>query len=198
MPGPGAGNGTITGQATSVQISSEHVWLTRRLRRDAVLVPLAATVIGEAPRGRVALTVVVGDAIAQRRSRDIDLAAMLRIRILQLLADIDDARAALAHGLQHPHDIVTVSVDRVGEVEAAAAALRTGNDEQVGEAVAMQAEERLGSLGLPLLLQGAPAAAGDHVEGRGTHPLEPGRVDQHVEWIFDPFMDDAALVDLAN
>src|SRR5580700_894359 len=120
---------------------------------------------------------------------------MLRIRILRLLADIHDACSALPHGLQYPHDIVTVRVDRVGEVEAAAAALRTGDDEQVREAVAMQAEESPGSLGLPLLLQGAAAAAGDHVEGRGTHPLEPGRVDQRVERIFDPLMDHTSLVD---
>src|SRR6516162_1343231 len=40
------------------------------------------------------------------------------------------------------------------------------------------------------------AAAADAVEGRGAHPLEPGRVDQHVEWIFDPLMDDAAFIDL--
>src|SRR5216683_2806950 len=102
MPGPGAGNGTITGEATSVQICFEHIRLQRRLRRDAVLVPLAATVIGEAPRGRVALTVIVGDAVAQRRSRDVDDAAMVRVPILELLADIDDARPALPHGLQHP------------------------------------------------------------------------------------------------
>src|SRR5258708_30602442 len=123
-----------------------------------MLVPLAAAVIGEAPRCRVAFTVIVRDAIAQRRSREVNVAAMLRIRILRLLADIDDARAALPHGLQHPHDIVTVRVDRVGEVEAAAAALRTGDDEQVGEAVAMQAEESLGPLGLPLLFQRTAAA----------------------------------------
>src|ERR1700693_2407743 len=95
--------------------------------------PLAAAVIGEAARCRVAFTVIVGDAIAQRRSRDVNVAAMLRIGILGLLADIDDASPALPHGLQQPHNIVTVRVDRVGEVEAAAAALRTGEDEQVGE-----------------------------------------------------------------
>jgi hypothetical protein len=32
----------------------------------------------------------------------------------------------------------------------------------------------------------------------GAHPLEPGRINQHVERIFDPLMDDAALVDLAH
>src|SRR5438445_592077 len=99
--------------------------------------PLAAAVIGEAARCRVAFTVIVGDAIAQRRSRDVDVAAMLRISIFRLLANIDYARSALPHGLQHPHDIVAVRVDRVDEVEAAAA-LRTSDDEQVGEAVAMQ------------------------------------------------------------
>jgi hypothetical protein len=36
------------------------------------------------------------------------------------------------------------------------------------------------------------------VEGGGAHPLEPGRINQHVERIFDPLMDDAALVDLAH
>src|SRR5271163_4753593 len=129
-----------------------------------MLVPLAAAVIGEAPRCRIAFTIIVGDAIAQRRSRDVNVAAMLRIRILRSLADINDARAALSHGLQHPHNIVAMRVDRVGKVEAAAAALRTGDDEQVGEAVAMQAEEGPGPLGLPLLLQGAANAPGDHVE----------------------------------
>src|SRR5207302_1603651 len=99
------------------------------------------------------------DAIAQRRGRNVDLSAMLRVRFFQLFADIDAAPAALPHVLQHPHDIVTVRVDRVGEVEAATATLWTGNDEQVGEAVAMQTQERLGPLGLPLFLQGAAAAA---------------------------------------
>src|SRR5260370_10216393 len=162
-----------------------------------MLAPLAAAVISEAPRCRVAFTVIVGDAIAQRRSRDVDVAATPRLRIFRLLAATDDARAALSHGRQQPREIVSVRVDRVGEVEAATAALRTGDDQQVGEAVAMQAEERLSPLGFPLLLEGAAAAAGDHVEGRGAHPLEPGRVDQHVERIFDPLMDSAALVDLA-
>src|SRR5260370_29327761 len=58
--------------------------------------------------------------------------------------------------------------------------------------------EGLGPLGLPLLIQGAAAAAGDHVEGRDAHPLEPAPVDHHVERIFDPLMDDATLVDLTQ
>ena len=52
------------------------------------------------------------------------VAAVLRLGVLVLLADVDDAGAALAHRRQHPRDVVAVGVDRVGEVEAAAAALR--------------------------------------------------------------------------
>src|SRR5579864_8907493 len=59
----------------------EQIRLERGLRRDAVLVPFAAAVIREASRCRVAFTVIVRDAIAQRRRRDIDLAAMLRVRL---------------------------------------------------------------------------------------------------------------------
>src|SRR5207302_100342 len=103
--------------------------------------------------------------------------------------------ASIAQGSQHPHNIVAVSVDRISKVEAAAAALRTGDDEEVGEAAAMQPEEGLGPLGLPLLLQRAPADSSDSVEGRSAHPLEPGRVDQNIERIFNPLVDDAALVD---
>src|SRR5712691_1733609 len=100
---------------------------------------------------------------------------MLCIPVFRFLADIDDARAALAHGLQHPYEIVGVRVDHVGEVEAAAAALGTSDDKQVGKAAVMQSKERLGPFGLPLLLQGAAAAAGNLVECRGPHPLEPRR-----------------------
>ena len=66
-----------------------------------------------------------------------------------------------------------------------------------GKPVAVQAEERLGALGLPLLAQRAPVAADDHVERRRRHPLEAGRVDQHVERVLDAVVHDAALVDLA-
>src|SRR5207248_123677 len=101
---------------------------------------------------------------------------MLRILIFRLLTDIDDASAVLVHGLQHPDDIISVRVNYVGEVETAAAALRTSDDEEVGEAAAMQAEERSGPFGLPLFLQGAAPAAPDPIEGGGTHPLESGRI----------------------
>src|SRR6266851_1805806 len=178
--------------------SFEHIGLKRSLRRDAVLIPPAAPVIGQAARFRLTFTVIVGDAIAQWRSRNVNDAAMLRVRLFRLLADIDDACAAISHRLQHPYEIVSVRVDHVGEVEAAAASLGTGDDKQVGEAAVMQAEERFGSLGLPLVLQGTAAAAADPVEGGGAHPLESGRVNQHVERIFDPLMDDAALVDLGD
>src|SRR6266849_3235933 len=133
MPRPGAGKELSLAKQTSVRIPFERVRLKRRLRFYAVLIPLAAPVIGQAARCRLTFTVIVGDAIAQRRSRDVDVTAMLRILIFRLLADIDDARAALAHGLQHPYEIVSVRVDHVGEVETAPAALRTGDDEQVGE-----------------------------------------------------------------
>ncbi len=103
--------------------------------------------------------------------------------------------AAVAHRLQHPHDVVAVRVDRIGEVEAAAAALRTGDDEQVRKAVAVQAEKRLRAFRLPLLLQRAAVATGDHVERRRRHPLEAGRVDQHVERIFDAVVHHASFVD---
>ena len=52
-----------------------------------------------------------------------------------------------------PGAIVTADVllDGVGEVEAPAAALGPGDDEQVREPVAVQAEERPGALGAPLV-----------------------------------------------
>src|SRR6202034_3870659 len=125
-------------------------------------------------------------------------AAMLHVTLFRFPFYIDDERAAFAHRAQHPNDIVTVRVDRVSKVETAAAALRAGDDEQVGEAVAMQAQESSGPFRFPLILQSAAAAAGHHVEGGSAHPLEPGRVDQHVEWIFDALVDDAALVYLAD
>src|SRR5215469_1352647 len=136
----------------SVRISLEHVRLKRRLRFEAVLIPLAAPIVGQAPRCRLAFTIVVGDAIAQRGSGNVNITAMLRILVFRLLADIDDARTAFAHGLQHPDKIVSVRVDHAGEIEAATTALWTGNDEQVGEAAAMQAKESPGPFGLPLLL----------------------------------------------
>src|SRR5579885_2193641 len=176
----------------------EYVGLQRGLRRDAVFVPFPAAVIGEASWFGVAFAVVVGDAVAERSCRDIDFAAMLRVLIFRLLADIDDQPAALPHRLEHPHDVVAVRVDRVGEVKAPAASLRAGDDEQIGEAAGMQAEERPGAFGFPLLFQGAPAAAGDLVEGRGAHPLEAGRVDQYIERIFDTLVHYAALIDLAH
>src|SRR5262249_4832292 len=67
-----------------------------------------------------------------------------------------------------------------------------------GEAAGMQAEESSGPFGLPLLRQGTATAALDSIESGGAHPLESGRIDQHVEWIFDPLMDDTALVDLIH
>src|ERR1700723_377384 len=123
---------------------------------------------------------------------------MLRILVLRVLAHIDDLRAALAHGLQYPYEIVRMRVDHVGEVEAAAATLGTSDDEQVGKAATMQTEECSGAFSLPLVFQGTTAATADPVEGRSAHPLESGRIDQHVERIFNSLMDHAALVDFAH
>ncbi|KAG1648112.1 hypothetical protein GQR58_030097 [Nymphon striatum] len=117
----------------------------------APLVPLAAAVIGEAPRFGVAFAVVVADAVAQRLGRDVGLGAVLGVVDLALL--VDDGVAFVSHVREHPHDVVAVVVDGVGEVEAAAAALGTGHDEHVRESVAVQPEERAGAFGLPLLAQ---------------------------------------------
>ena len=62
---------------------------------------------------------------------------MLGPGILSLFVDVDDHRALPAHRRQHPDDVVGMGVDRFGEVEAATAALRPGDDEQVGEPVAV-------------------------------------------------------------
>ena len=43
-----------------------------------------------------------------------------------------------------------------------------------------------------------PSRPDDHVERRRRHPLEAGRVDQHVERVLDAVVDDATLVDLAH
>ena len=112
--------------------------------------------------------------------------------------DVDHARIALAHGRQHPHDVVAVGLERVGEVEAATTALRARDDEQVREALAVQAEEGLRAFLLPLPLQRAAVAPGDHVERGGRHPLEAGGVDQHVERVLHAVVHHAALVDLAH
>src|SRR5262249_18530841 len=117
--------------------------------------------------------------------------------IFRLFADINNAVTPLAHSLHHPYEIVSVRVDDVGEVEAAAPALRAGDDEQIGKTAGMQAEKSPGSFGFPLVRKSTAAATLNPIEGGGSHPLKSGRVDQYVERIFDAFMDDAALVDLA-
>src|SRR5580692_3935420 len=106
---------------------------------------------------------------------------MFGVGDLGLFVDVDDAGATLAQCLQHPDDVVGVGFDAAGEIELSATALRAGHDEQVGKSVTVQAEERLDAFGSPLVPQCSATAAGDHVEGRGRHPLKSSRVDQYVE-----------------
>ena len=56
----------------------------------------------------------------------------------------------------------------------------------------------LRSFGFPLALQRLAAATGDHVERRRRHPLKAGRIDQHVERVFDAVVHHAVLVDPAH
>ncbi|CAB4886351.1 unannotated protein [freshwater metagenome] len=89
-------------------------------------------------------------------------------------------------------------LDGVREVEGAATALRAGHDEQVREAVAVQAEERACAPVLPLLAEGLPTPPSDHVERRGCHPLEACRVDEHVQVVLGAVVHHTALVDLLD
>ena len=123
---------------------------------------------------------------------------MLGVSDLRILADINHTHTALAHRLEHPDDIVGVGLDAEGEVELTTAALWTGHDEQVGKAFAVHTEEGLDTLGLPLLAQRAAAATGDHVEGRGRHPLKAGCIDQDIERVFSAVVNHAPLVDAAD
>ena len=123
---------------------------------------------------------------------------MVRVRLLRFLFHVDDLVALFAHGLEQPHHVVGVGVDGVGEVEAAAATLRSGDDEQVREALTVQSKESTGALGLPLLAERTAVAADDHVKRRGRHPLEAGGVDQDVERIFLAVVHDPASIDLAD
>src|ERR1700683_2282922 len=135
----------------SVGSGAKLVRRARRLRSRAELSRPATAVISEGARLGLAFTVVIGDTVAQRRRRDIDFGAMLRVLDFRLLADIDDILATLAHGLHHPDEIISVRIDHVGEVKAAAAALRTGDDEQVGKALGMQPKESPGPFAVPFL-----------------------------------------------
>src|SRR5512135_3288502 len=109
----------------------EGVRSQRLLRLHTELVPARAAVIRQTPRRGLAMAVVVRETVAQRRRVDIGDAAVLRVRLLRLLLHVDDVETLLSHRLQHPYDVVAVRVDGVGEVEAATAALRSGDDEQV-------------------------------------------------------------------
>ncbi len=120
---------------------------------------------------------------------------MLRVLLLGRPVDVHDLVPLVAHHAEHPHDVIGVLVDGVGEVEAPAAALRSRHDEQVGEPVAVQSEERLGALPAPLVAQGDAAAPHHHVERGRRHPLEAGGVDQDVEGVLGALVHHAALVD---
>ena len=89
------------------------------------------------------MAVVVRQAVPQLRAGNVGLSAVLRVGVLRFALDIDDVYAAIAHCDEQPCDVLDVLFDRVGEVEAAAPALRAGHDEEIRKAVAVYAEERL-------------------------------------------------------
>ena len=89
-------------------------------------------------------------------------------------------------------------LDAEGEIELPTAALRAGHDEQIGKALAVHTQKGLHTFGLPLFAQRAAAATGDHVEGRGRHPLKAGCIDQHIERVFSTVVNHAPLVDAAD
>jgi len=71
-------------------------------------------------------------------------------------------------------------------------------DSQLATLERPDAEEGAGAARLPLLAQRHAVTAFDHVERRRRHPLEAGRVDQHIERIFDAVVHHAFLVDAAH
>jgi soluble P-type ATPase len=82
----------------------------------------------------IALAVVVGQAVTQRPRHDVGVTAMLRIGLFRILAHIHNRRPALAHGLEHPDDIVGMRLNAEREVELTAPALRARHDEHVRKA----------------------------------------------------------------
>src|ERR1700722_14352962 len=111
---------------------------------------LRPSIIGEAAGLRVPIAVIIGQAISQLACPDIRFAAMLGVGNLGLFYDVDDAVAALARCLQKPGHLIRLSLDRTGEIELSAAALRPGHDEQVRKTVAVQTKEGLDAFLPPL------------------------------------------------
>jgi len=176
----------------------ENEWFKRFLGRYAPFVPVSAAVIREAAGGGVAFAVVIRDAISQRRSGNIGLRAVVGIPFFRVRGDVDDGMSPVSHGGQHPDDVVGMLLDGVGEIEASATALGTGHDEQVGEPLAVEAKEGFAAFGLPLFAEGHAPSTPDHVERRGSHPIEASGVDQHIERVFGAIVDDASFVDLLD
>jgi hypothetical protein len=158
---------------------AKEVWLERLLRAGAVLVPPVA-IVGEASGFSVAMPIIIRQAVTQRRTHNVCLAAVLGILVLRLAANVDDRLATVAHRLEHPHDVVAMGVDRVRKVEAAATTLGASDDKEVREALRVETEKGLGALGVPRLLDTAAVTANRRVEQSARHPLEPGRIDQHI------------------
>ena len=84
------------------------------------------------------------------------------------------------------------------KIKLATPALWARHDQQVRKARTVHAQKSLGSFLCPFRPERSPVLAGDHVECRGGHPLKTGGVDQHIDWVLDAIVDDAALVDLRD
>jgi len=133
------------------------------LRGDTVLVP-AIPVIGQATGLSIAVSVVGRETVAQRRTHNVGLAAVRGVLVLRLAVHVDDVLASVPQGREHPHQVVAMRVDSVGEVEAATATLGTSDDEEIREALHMETEKGLGALCSPGLRDGATIAAHRRIE----------------------------------
>jgi len=102
---------------------AKEVRLECVLRCNPELVPAATAVIGKASGLGLSVPVVVRQTVAQRRTHDVCLAAVLGVILLRLAVNVDDVLTSVTQGRQHPHKVVAMGVDSVGEVEAAAPTL---------------------------------------------------------------------------
>ncbi len=126
--------------------------------------PVASPVVGEASWFCVPVSVVIREAIAKGSGGDVRVAAVFGELNFCLFGDVHNFVTFIAHLRKHPYDVIRVGFDGVGEVEASSSSLGSGDNKKVRKSVAVYAQERFGSLGLPLVSHSLTTPAGDHVE----------------------------------
>ena len=106
---------------------------------NTVFMPSTPAIVSKAAGFGFTMAIVVGDAVAQRAGQLVGGPAVFRIGVFVFGFDINKVFASLSQGVEHPHYVVAVFFNGVGEVKTATAPLGTGYDKQVRKALAVQA-----------------------------------------------------------